>query len=265
MRGMARLAFRREGDDTVLATLSQTAPLRVFVQDDGGGLPSAVLVTTSGGLVGGDRLGVEATLGAGTRATIVAQAAEKIYRSLGPDAVVTADLRVEAEARLEYLPQETILFDGARLRRETRIDAAPTATVMAGEILVFGRRARGERFAGGALRDAWSVRRGGRLVWADALVLEDDLAAAIDHPAGLGGAAACATLILVGHVAPRRLAHLRLVLAGSGGAATLVNGVLVARWLSPDPLALRRAFAKAWRALREADGLPGRMPRLWNI
>jgi urease accessory protein len=156
----------------------------------------AVLGTTSGGLVAGDRLDIGVRLAMGAAAHVTASAAEKVYRSIGPTTVIRQSLSVAAGAALEFLPLETTLFDGARLWRETIIELGPGAAFLGGDILVFGRRALGERFTRGFLREVWQVRREGSLVWGDALYLEDDIAQIIDHPACFDGAAAFATLIL---------------------------------------------------------------------
>ena len=197
--GAARMVFRRGEKDTRLARLYQRAPLRaLFPTGENSGLATAVLVTTSGGLVGGDRLAVGIVAEEGSAALATTQAAEKVYRSLGADCRVEVELSAAAGSWLEWLPHETILFEGARLDRVTRIDYAPGARVLAGEILVFGRHARGETLTCGRLRDAWEVRRQGRLIWADALVLAGDLAAVLAAPACFAGAVAMATVIYAG-------------------------------------------------------------------
>lgn len=257
MRGRAEIVFA----DGRLARLYQQAPLRVLFPDPPTDeAPQAALVTTSGGLTGGDRLEVAVSMGTGCAASIVASAAEKIYRSTGADVTVEVSLAAAAGARLEFLPQETILFDGARLRRHTNLDLAGDAWALAGEMLVFGRTARGERFTHGLARDEWRVHRDGRLIWADALHMDGP--EVLDSPAGFGGAVACATLLLAAPDLDVCCAQVRGLLDGYRGraGATLVNGLLLARWLDEDAQRLRRSFGAVWSALRG-----GPMPRLWNI
>jgi urease accessory protein len=199
----------------------------------------------------------------------IAQAAEKLYRSTGSETRIEIALDLEAGGWLEWLPQETILFNGARMRRATTIDLAPDAAVLAGEILVFGRSAHGETMTRGLVHDAWSVKRGGVPLWIDRFHAEDALLVeALEHPAALKGMRAAAMLVHAGAGAERRLALLRdlmqLAPAEVRCAATLVNGVLVARWLAADALALRPSFAAAWMALRnDAQGLAPRLPSFW--
>jgi urease accessory protein len=244
----------------------------LFPAPDYGDASLAVLVTTSGGLVAGDRLSIAIRLDAGAVAHVTAAAAEKIYRSTGTTTEIAQDLSVDSAAWLEYLPPETILFDGARLRRHTVVALARGAGFLGGGILVFGRRARGESFTHGLLHEDWQVSRDGALVWGDALHLDGEIAALVADPACFDDAAACATLILMPRDGdPRRIiegaraVQQRSLSAGLRGGVTAVGGLLVARWLAVDPLALRRAFADLACHLREAAmGLPARLPRLWH-
>jgi urease accessory protein len=267
--GRAEIRFVERLGASRLTHLYQHDPLRVlFPTPPEGDIANAVLVTTSGGLVGGDRLDIAVELGARARLHATAQAAEKVYRSAGPDTRVTIALRAEAGAWLEWLPPETILFDGARLRRHARIDLAGDAGFLGGEILVFGRTARGERLTQGLVHDGWELRRDDRLVWADALHLDGDLPRISADPACLDGAVACATLILADKTAPRLLDPARAFIADSGvrGGATRLGELLLARFLAPDAAGLRRAYAGLAGMLRnEARGLPVLLPRLWHV
>ncbi len=267
--GVAELAFARAnaGRGAVLRRLYQQTPCRVlFPRAEEGDLLSAVLLTTSGGLTGGDSLALSIEALAGASASVTTQAAEKIYRSLESDARVEVALGVGEGAWLEWLPQETILFEGARLLRWNEVTLAPGGRLLAGEMLTFGRSARGERLTRGRLHDAWRVRRGGRLVWADALHLEGDMGRLIDHPAGCDGAAAVALLVYAADDAASWLDAARdlLAQASSRAAASVVNGVLLARLIGREALAVREDFAHLAKSLRAAiAGLPPRLPRVW--
>ncbi|WP_035691647.1 urease accessory protein UreD [Azospirillum halopraeferens] len=270
IHGTAEVAFARDsGGRTRLAHLYHHDPLRLlFPTPAAGDPPTAVVVTTSGGLVGGDRLDIVARAGEGAAALVTAQAAEKVYRSTGADVRMDVALEVADGGWLEWLPQETILFDRSRLRRTTAVAATGGGRLLAGELLVFGRIARGERFATGLARDAWEVRRDGRLVWADALHLDGDVAALLDHPAGFAGATAFGTIVYAAPDAPARLDTARALLDGTGGraGATCLGEVLVVRLLNADARRLREDFGRFWAAFRaEAAGLPARLPRLWHV
>ncbi|MGO8920125.1 MAG: urease accessory protein UreD [Stellaceae bacterium] len=260
--GAAEIVFGRFG----LVHLYQRTPCRVlFPRPEPGDLPVAALLTTSGGLAGGDRLCLSVALEAGARAVATTAAAEKVYRSLGPDAAVTVTLAVAEGAWLEWLPQETILFDGARLVRRIAAELAPGARLIAAETVVFGRAARGERLTYGLLQESWRIRCGGRLVWADALRLDGDIGRLLAAPAGLAGAGALATALYIGEDAADQLAAARALAEADGGGATLVNGVLLARFLAPRAEVVRGAVARYVAGLRHAAaGLPAALPRLWH-
>jgi len=267
--GGARVTLRDDAGTTRLVELWHHDPMRVLlpepVDDE---IPHVVLLNTAGGLVGGDSLRTAIGLGDRARALVTGQAAEKVYRSDGPDVAIRTSLSAGRDAWLEWMPQETILFEASRLDRGLAIDLAAGARCLAGETLVFGRRARGETIAGAWLRDRWEIRREGRLAWADAFALRPDEPGALDAPFALDGAAAMATLAYCGADAPARLEGLREALAGHGAgiAASCLGEILLVRGLSRDAQALRRAVAEAWRFLRAAGGsLPARLPRLWHI
>jgi urease accessory protein len=272
--GIAEIGFVRRDGATRLAHLYQHDPLRVlFPTPERGDIPLAVLLTTSGGLVAGDRLRV--TVGAEERAAaqVTAAAAEKIYRSTGATTAILQDLAVGAGGWLEYLPPETILFDGAQLRRQTIVELGTRAGFLGGGILVFGRQAHGERLTHGLVNERWEVSRNGALVWGDALHLDGDIAAILADPACFASAAACATMILAppdgeprGFIDGARAVQARSTAPGLQAGVTAVGGLLVARWLAVDALTLRRAFTDLACHLRHAAmGLPPHLPRLWHV
>src|SRR4030088_1004108 len=177
--------------------LHESGSLRVrFPSPEAQGL-SAVFVNTAGGVAGGDRFEVDISAGEGSRLTLTTAAAEKVYRSHGPAAQLNIALRAAANAHLAWLPQETILFDQARLDRRIDIDLAGSASLLLCEIVVLGRAAMGERMRHGRLIDRWRVRRGGRLVFAETVRLDGDIGATLDRPAVAKGGVALGTALIV--------------------------------------------------------------------
>jgi len=256
---------------TRLAHLHQQAPLRaLFPLCTGMDLPVAVTTSTSGGFAGGDRMDIALSVGAAAAAVGTAQAAEKFYRSTGADTEIGIRLAVGAGGWLEWLPQESILFNGARLKRRVEIALSGDGAILVGDILVFGRHARGERIDYGLIHDQWRIRIDGRLAWADALFGEgDDLAGALRHPAALNNAGASALLVHAGPDAPTHLALVRDLLAIGNApvrcAATCVNGILLVRWLAEDSIDIRPSFARVWTALRgAARNLSPTLPTFWH-
>ena len=251
-----------------LTVLRQHSPLRALFPLEADGA-DAVVVNTSGGVVGGDRLAVEVEVEDATTALVTTQAAEKIYRSAGPEADLRTTLRVSDKATLAWLPQETILFDGCRVRRRLEVAMHASARLLAAEMLVFGRKARGERLAWSDVRESWDVRVDGRLVWAERFGLRAPNGPLFDEPALLGGAGALATIVFAAAEASSALERARAAMVGGCGVrcgVTAVNGLLVGRMLAVEPAACRRALAgtlAAWRG--GLLGQPARLPRLWSI
>ncbi len=266
--GLARIHVRAADGATRLALLEQRTPLRaLFPRVPAGEVAEAVLVNTGGGVVGGDRLAVEVVAGPETRLRATSQAAEKVYRSAGPASSLEVRLVAGEGAWLEWLPQATILFDRCSFARQILLELAPSARALAGEITVLGRAAHGERLTRGWIRDRWQVRRGGRLLWVDALRLEGELEACLEAPFGLAGARALATLVYAADDARSWLGPARDLIGADGVTAgvTCLPGVLIGRWLSPDAAALHRAYGAFVARLRAlVAGLPERLPTVWS-
>jgi urease accessory protein len=261
-RGRLELDYHRHEGRTVLGGLYQSPPMRALFPDpEADEAPICALVNTAGGLAGGDRVDIALSLGPGARASFSTPAAEKIYRSLGPATEISVNLQAGPGAVFEWIPQETILFEGARLDRRLSADIAEDASLLLAEALVFGRAARGETWRRGALQDFWRITRGGKLLWADGLSLGDDIAADFADPFGLANAEALGSLVLAG---PLAAPDLRDALREDGALASLVRpGLLVTRWLG-GAVEVREGLGAAICRLRPALGLPARLPRLWT-
>jgi urease accessory protein len=219
----------------------------------------AVLINTAGGIAGGDRFDLAIAAGDGARLTVTSAAAEKVYRSLGPDATIRVKLTAGAGAAIAWLPQETILFDGARLDRTIDVELAPDARLIFAEAVVFGRIGMGETVAHGAIADRWRVRRGGALVYAETLRLDGAIAEKLGRTAIANGGAAIATVLIVPGSA-ETLAPLRALgadLRGEVGTSAW-NGIAVARLCAADGAALRHDLVALLTALRGRS-----LPRLW--
>jgi urease accessory protein len=256
-KGALALAFKRAGGQTRIDRLYQEGCLKARLprpQDPA--TCEAVTMNISGGIAGGDRLEIAVEAGPGTRLVIASQAAERIYRALAEPAAITTKLTVHAGAHLDYLPQETILFDGFALARRLDIDLQPEASFLGIESLVFGRHAMGERVTRGHLRDRITLTRGGRRILQDMTRLEGDIDAQLRRPAAANGAGATATLILATPDAPARLADLRTALAGAHAGATSYEGIVTARILAPDGFSLRNILRTALAAIRSDQALP---------
>lgn len=271
INGQGNIEFSYRDGRTNLFHLYQSDPIRVlFPNVSSEEIKLGIIVTTSGGLVGGDKISLALTFGEKTSAMIMAQAAEKVYGSSGATCLMEVDLEASTHAWAEYLPQETILFDNARLNRTTRIRAAAGSQVLAGEIVVFGRKGSGETFSSGYLRDSWEVWRDNKLVWIDALLLEKNIPQVFNHPACLKNFNGVATIVFISDNVGTYLDYARNLITDLEEnirmSVSVTNGVLIARFMGEDPLNLRNAFGNFWQNFRHhAASLPNSLPRLWHI
>ncbi|MBR1151733.1 urease accessory protein UreD [Bradyrhizobium sp. JYMT SZCCT0428] len=258
-RGAVKFDVRLQDGVTRRGTLHESGSLRVrFPSPEDQGL-SGVFVNTAGGIAGGDRFDIDIAVGEGTRLTLTTAAAEKVYRAPGPAAQLNIALRVEAGAHLAWLPQETILFDRARISRRIDIDLADDASLLLCEIVVFGRAAMGEKMLHGEFIDRWRLRRGGRLVFAEAIRLDGDIGAKLAQPAiAKGGVAIGTALIVPGDEAVvERIREAADTFGGEVGISAW-NGFAMARFCAQDAARLR---ADMMTVLGRAAGVP--LPRLW--
>lgn len=226
-----------------------------------GTVPEVVFLNTSGGLTGGDRLSYRVDLGDGCRAVATTQTAERAYRANAGRARVEVALTVGAGGWIDWLPQETILFDHSALDRVTTIDLAEGAGCLALEVVVLGRAAMGETVRTLTFSDRREIRQGGCLRLLEPLALETATLTA--GGAVLDGARAFASLVLIGQGAEDALSPLRAVLDQDGvtAAASAFDGKLLCRMLAADGWPLRRQIARALAVLRRNEPLP----RVWQI
>jgi len=219
----------------------------------------AVIINTAGGAAGGDRFDLDFAAGEGTSLVATTAAAEKVYRTLGPETAIGVKLDVAAGATLSWLPQETILFDRARLSRTIDVTLAPDARLFLAEGIVFGRAGMGETVEQGALFDRWRVRQGGRLIYAEAVRLDGAISARLAGPAVANSGIAVATVLVVPgeQSAVDALRALQDQFAGEVGASAW-NGVAAVRLCAAGGAALRHDLIHVMTALR------GSLPRIWT-
>jgi urease accessory protein len=259
-KGRIRCRFARGPDGrTRLAELGEGGGYRLKLPR--GERCEGVIVNTGGGMAGGDSLSVDLALDAGASAVVTTQSAEKIYRAQHDPATARLRLDLAAGACLSWLPQETILFDGARLDRRLEATIAADARLLIVEMVVLGRAAMGETMRAGSLIDQWRIRREGRLVFAEALRLDGAVEALLAAPCTGAGARAFATLMLVDPQAENLLEETREHLAGADceAGASAWNGVLVVRLLGREAAAVRAAAATLLRHLDKSA-----LPRVWS-
>jgi len=257
--GRVSLALAATPRGTRRRTTREEGSLRIRFPDACADTQEAVLINTAGGIAGGDHFAVDLALDAGARLAVTTAAAEKIYRSLGPDACVDVTATLADGAELIWLPQETILFDRGRLTRTVSVALAPSAAVLFAEIIVFGRTAMGETVHQGRFCDRWRVQRNGRLVFAENFRFVGPIAERLGEPAIAGGRHAIGTVLM----SPGDDAAVAAARAAAGQFRGEVGisawgGIALARLAAPDGATLRHDLVVLLSALGRRT-----LPRIW--
>jgi urease accessory protein len=266
--GTGCIVLSGSDNGTRIIDVFQRSPIRImFPRTTDGTLDEAVLVNTAGGIAGGDRIETGVTALGNASIAVTSQAAEKVYRALDEPARITTRLKACEVAKLAWLPQETIVFDRGRLRRETEIELSSTAELLAVEWLGLGRVEHGEEVSGGQITDSWRVKRDDRLVWADSFRVTDEIFPHLHRKALLSNCRAVATLIYFGPNLDARLEFLRAVVRSleCQCAATSVGGLIIVRFAAKALYDLRLALHNFLNQFsRELGGGPFRVPKMWS-
>ncbi|HEX6828361.1 MAG TPA: urease accessory protein UreD [Burkholderiales bacterium] len=262
------LGFSRRGDATLLARRRHCGPLRVQkpLYPEGAGVCHAILLHPPAGICGGDRLEIAIEAEAGAHALLTTPGAGKWYRSAGPEAAQALDFRLGARAALEWLPQESIVFDGARARMAARVDLGPEARFLGWEIVCLGRRGSGERFTRGWLGLGTRILQEGEPLWFEQGLIEGG-SPLLEAPAVLGGASVFGTFVAAGaEIEDSLLSACRAPAPAQGqGAVTRLPRLLVARYVGDEAEAARGYFCELWSLLRPALlGRAAARPRIWS-
>lgn len=259
--GTVELVTKRAGTRSVLHRLYQAGSSKCLFPRTHRDDLEAVLLNTAGGITGGDRIRVSARAEAGSHLTLTTQACERAYRAQkGEVGQLRNDLHITAGSRINWLPQETILYDGSALDRRLSIDVEPTAQLLMVEPLIFGRAAMGERLSQAQFSDRIDIWRAGRRIYVDAMRLDGDVSAHLARPFVANGAGALASLVYIAGDAAAWLTQLRAILPESAGASLLGDDILVARVLAADGFALRQSLLPILRLLNHDH-----IPRSWTI
>lgn len=259
--GKAMVSFALRGDHIRLRDLAQSGSAKAMLPRVWGPVPEVVFLNTSGGLTGGDHLSYQMDIGAGARVTATTQTAERAYATTGLPADVTVRATVGQGGRLDWLPQETLIYENSHLNRSTEIDLAEGASCLLAEAVILGRHAMGERPTRARLTDHRMIRRMGRPVWSECLHLTPQILSRATDPAMLGDARAFAIIALVADGAQDHLARIRTVLdePACRAAASGWDGRLLIRIMAADGWPLRRQITRVLTALRDAP-----LPRVWQ-
>lgn len=260
--GEGRIATKPRGPLSVLDTLYQRGCAKIRVPKTHGDWLEAVLINTSGGLTGGDKMDWSASAAPGTHLVVTTQACERIYRASSGAARVRTRLEISAGARLDWLPQETIAFDGSALDRTLDVDMAADAVFLGLETVILGREAHGDDAHRAAIADRWRVRRDGELLHAEALRLNGGDMLARGNIGLLDGARAYGTLCYVAPDAERKIETVKALVAAHGTAGvSRIGDKIVLRATGRSGYGLRKIVMPAIAALAGS----GAVPKLWSL
>ncbi len=268
--GRVEVSFVSKSEKSSLQKLYQSGCGRVRFPDVENRLsPEAVLINTSGGLTGGDVMEYAATVEKDALLTVTGQAAEKIYKSLGDQVLVTADLNVHAGASLEWMPQETILFNKSHLVRRNKVHLHPDAYFLGVEANVFGRTAYGEAVREITLSDGWEIYEEGRLIWYDRFKVDGDAEELFKRPTLLDGAIAAGTIILYWAKAEEQVDILRELADGLDsriGVTALESNLVIVRMMNKDAALFRKNLIMLLQKIREIKaGTEVPLPTVWKV
>lgn len=260
----ARLVVRRVEGRSRVERLYQEGAAKIRMPAVCADPMEVILINTAGGLTGGDRIAWEIAARRDASVTLTTQACEKAYRSHAGEACVDVRLAADAGGRIAWLPQETIIYDGAALSRRLDVELADGAEALIVEATLFGRLAMGETVRRAGFRDRWRVRQDGRLVHAEAFSVGPDVAGTLARPAATGGRLAMATVLLVAPDAEALIGPAREIVGEGGGVSFWrvgETGKLLARLTDGDGYGLRRRLAPLVALLNGKAGLP----KIWSL
>lgn len=269
-QGSLALEFERQADKTILRRSQVQAPLKVQrpFYPEGEAICHSVMLHTAGGIVGGDRLSFKVQLESNAQALLTTAAATKVYRSNGLEAQQSTRIQIASGACLEWLPQEAIVFDGARFRQQTKVELAAGATWLGWDIIRLGRSARGERFLSGEWRSRTEVWQAGRLIWIDPQFVQGG-GEMLEHLHGLAGFPVIGSLVLIGQtISDQMLEKLRSIKPINPlqqGITRLPAGMLC-RYRGESTAEARHWFIAIWLLLRqEYLSRSSCVPRVWQL
>jgi urease accessory protein len=266
--GRVELVLGGSERGTRVVDLAERSPIRImFPGPRGAPVEEAVLVNTAGGIAGGDRLGYSVTALENASIAVTSQAAERVYRALSEPATIDTRLKLHEAAQIAWLPQETIVYNGARLQRNTQIEVSAAADVLALEWLVFGRAAHGEEVLEGHIIDGWQVRLDGRLIWADRFRATGDIFPRLRSRALLADFKAIGTLVRFGPDAEAMVQFMRALAPAlpCHCVTTIVSGLAITRLAAAEAAELKaglREILSNFHQIRPQG--PFRVPKMWS-
>jgi len=259
--GAVRFTVKTRENGTALKTLRQSGSFRALFPQAFGPDFQTVLINTAGGVTGGDTFNTKATAQSGSKLTITTQAAERAYRAIpGETGRICNHVVIEPGARVNWLPQETILFQGSAIQRSLKVEMTDDASLLMVEPLVFGRKMMGEVLTDASFTDRIEILRQDKIAYLDTIRLRGNIAEQMARPHVAAGASAMASLVYIAKDADARFAAVRSMVGDTGGASMIGDDILNLRLLASDSYLLRKTLIPILNLLTTTT-----LPRCWMI
>tara|TARA_Y100000813_G_scaffold192564_1_gene170793 strand:- start:4446 stop:5261 length:816 start_codon:yes stop_codon:yes gene_type:complete len=267
--GKGYISFESKDEKTYLKDLYQENPVKIlFPKKLSNEIITAAFVTTSGGIVGGDKLDIIVKTCKKSEVQLYQQAAEKVYKNHKKPSIINISLTSEEGSWLEWLPQETILFENSNYIKKNSLHVNTNGRLMVGEMLFLGRHAMGEINTKGTIREIWEIFFDDRLIWLDNFYI-DDMDYIVKHPAGLNGANAFASIVYTSANVLNYIDEARKIIKEFKNiriGITVIDNVFICKMLSCDQYLLRKYYGIIWAKFRKLFGnYQATLPRLWYV
>lgn len=254
---------------TLLAKKRHNGPLVIqkTLYPEGQNICHGIIIHPPGGVAGGDRLSVDVAVAAEAHVLLTTPGAGKWYKANGKQASQKLSFKLQAASKLEWLPQETIIFNSAQVLLTTEVNLAADARYAGWEIVCLGRQASGEKFTDGRLQQRIQIWRDGNLLWGEYADLHGG-DALLDSPVGLNGCAVMATFIVAAGTPPAGVLEACRAVAPSDASnwgVTALPEIFAARYLGNSAPAAREYFETLWAILRPwYASTEASRPRIWS-
>lgn len=258
--GRGQLSVKQRDHKTRIDNLYQVGCAKIRIPNTFGQDLQAVMINSSGGMTGGDKLEWQFDVGAKTALTVTSQACERVYKAVEDTARTDVSISIGQNASLAWLPQETILFDGGSFARTINVDMDETSRLLMVEPIVFGRAAMDETVAQGYLRDQWRIRQNGKLIHAENMLMDGDIENQLQSNSMTKGDIATASVLLIAPDADAHIPAIRAIL-GTHGGASFWQGKLLVRLTAPSSYALRAILIPIINQLNNG----ATVPKIWKL
>lgn len=257
-KGRVELGFSCQAHSNGLEHLYQAGCLKALIPKNYSEVPDVILINTAGGITGGDELKIQAHIGERVNVCLTTQTAERVYKTCQGIGKIEVELDLKNSSKLDWIPQETILFDKSAIKRSIKVNMLEHSHLFMVESIILGRQAMNECVTSNLFIDRWEILRNSKPIYIESLKLSN--ANELSGLATLGKNKALATILYIAPDSEERLGQMRRLIVDSDvfGAATAWGGKMVVRLISECPRLLRLALIYIITEFRGRS-----LPRVW--